>query len=236
MKDRELAFNREKHVLYSKDVKEVIRKHLESHYDSEQIEAIWEQIQLQYVKFLETLPFLGGKKNSQARGVYDSIMLFAYYEAVPDKPSMEEFEQMNNETFVPAFASLGKFVNMNWKWVQRVEHYVFRSIEKQGNEHAKDWPGNYVMKVEPYDKEKGIRYVFTRCPIAEFAKKHGYLHLMPALCNPDYPMMEAAHGALIRKDTCAKGTTCDYWIVGDKSPYLEEHPRMRDDAGYEYNA
>lgn len=202
---------------------------------NEQALLIWEQVQLQYVKFLDTLPFLGGKKNSQAKGIYDSIALFAYYEAVPDKPELEEFAQMNNETFVPAFEALGKVVDMNWKWVQWVEHLIFKSIEKEGKKHAHDWPGNYIMHVEPFDKETGIRYSFTRCPIADFAREHGYLHLMPALCNPDYPMMEAGHGALIRENTCARGNICDYWIVGDKSPYLKEHPRKIDKEGYLYN-
>lgn len=235
MKEKDLSFDRKKHCIYSKDVKKVMIKHLQAHYRSEQVASIWEQVQLQYVTFLETLPFIGGSKNSQARGFYDSIALFAYYEAVPDKPSMEEFSKMNEEAFVPAFASLGKIINMNWKWVQRVEHLIFKSIEKEGKKHAKDWPGNYVMEVSPYDKEKGIHYVFKKCPIAEFAKEHGYLHIMSALCNPDYPMMEAAHGALIRRDTCARGRECDYWIVGDKSPYLKEHPRKKDSEGYEYN-
>lgn len=91
------------------------------------------------------------------------------------------------------------------------------------------------MQVEPFDKEIGIRYSFTKCPIADFAREHGYVHLMPALCNPDYPMMEPAHGGLIRENTCARGGICDYWIVGDQSPYLKEHPRKTDEEGYWYN-
>ena len=235
MKENKLQFDRKKHIIYSKAVKKVIQKHLANNYPIEQAMQIWEQVQLQYVNFLDILPFLGGKKNSQARGIYDSIALFAYYEAVPDKPQLEEFAQMNDETFVPVFEALGKIVNMNWKWVQRVEHLIFKSIEKEGNQHAHEWTKNYIMKVEPFDKETGIRYSFTRCPIAEFAKEQGYLHLMPALCNPDYPMMEAAHGGLIRTSTCATGTCCDYWIVVDKSPYLKEHPRKKDKEGYWYN-
>lgn len=235
MKEKNLQFDRKKHVIYSKDVKKVIQKHLENAYPTEQAMQIWEQVQLQYVSFLDALPFLGGKKNSQARGIYDSIALFAYYEAVPDKPSIEEFAKMNDETFVPVFAALGKIVDMNWKWVQRVEYLVFKSIEKEGSQHADEWPGNYIMQVEPFDKKTEIRYSFTKCPIADFAREHGYMHLMPALCNPDYPMMEAAHGGLIRQNTCARGDACDYWIVGDKSPYLKEHPRKTDEEGYWYN-
>ncbi|WP_455950663.1 hypothetical protein [Eubacterium sp.] len=58
---------------------------------------------------------------------------------------------------------------------------------------------------------------------------------MPAICNGDYPAMELLHVGLICKTTCTNGTVCDYWVVGDKSPYLTEHPRKADVRGYFYN-
>lgn len=57
------------------------------------MDELWEEIRKTYVNFLKDMPFIGGRKNAQARGVYDSIALLAYYEAVPDKP---EFEEMSN--------------------------------------------------------------------------------------------------------------------------------------------
>ncbi len=63
------------------------------------------------------------------------------------------------------------------------------------------------------------------------AKAHNYLDLMPAFCNGDYPAMNLMHAGLIRKHTCANSNTCDYWIVGDQSPYLKEHPRKKDEDG-----
>ena len=91
------------------------------------------------------------------------------------------------------------------------------------------------MKVEPYDKNIGPKYIFERCPIAEFAKAHGYLDIMPAICNSDYPAMEMIHSHLIRKHTCANSDICDYWIVGDGSEAAKEHPKKIDDKGYWYN-
>ena len=44
--------------------------------------------------------------------------------------------------------------------------------------------GDYRMYVAPYDKDQPIYYEFTTCPAAEFAKEHGLLEVMPALCNP----------------------------------------------------
>ena len=91
------------------------------------------------------------------------------------------------------------------------------------------------MRTEPFDRNTGIRYRFEQCPIAEFAKAHDLLEIMPAFCNGDYPAMELLHAGLIRTTTCANGNVCDYWIVGDKSPYLKKYPKKTDEQGYFYN-
>lgn len=237
MKENHLNFDRKKHVCYSKKVREVIREHLYLHYSAEEAEELWEKIQLQYVEFLEDLPYLGGKKCSHngTGGTYDCIALFAYYAAQEKKPSVEELYEMNNQTFLPAFEALGKIVNANHPFLLKLMNGAFVSAAKKDNKTSKEWPTGYIMKVQPYDKEKGIHYQFDRCPIAEFAKAHNYLDLMPAFCNGDYPAMELMRAGLIRKHTCANSDVCDYWIVGDQSPYLKEHPKKTDEKGYWYN-
>ena len=231
MKDSELVFDRKKHLLYSRKAKRVIRAHLLRDYGPEQMEELWEKVQRIYAGFLETVPYLGGKKNLQAGSVYDCITLFACYEAVPDKFTLEQFEQMNDELFLPA-KGRKKPVSLNWRWGIRAAHGIFSSIERNTRRHREDWPGNYHMEVEPFDPEIGVRYRFLTCPIADFARAHGYTHLMSAVCNPDYPLIEALHGGLIRTTTCANGSCCDYWIVGDRSEHLKHHPLIRDEAGY----
>lgn len=91
------------------------------------------------------------------------------------------------------------------------------------------------MYVAPYDKDQPIYYEFTTCPAAEFAKEHGLLEVMPALCNPDYESMECIHARLVRKTTCFNGCKCDYTICGDCDASLREHPEYRDEAGYRRN-
>lgn len=235
MDEKSLNFDREKHVCYSKRVKTVIQKHLRMHYSEEAAQDMWKKVQMQYVEFLQDLPDLGGKKNEHngTGGTYDCIALFAYYEVQDEKPSMDELYEMNNETFLPAFQLLGKVINANHPLVLRLLNQAFVSTAKKDEKNA--IPSGYIMKVDAYDKEKGIHYQFEQCPIAEFAKAHNYLNLMPAFCNGDYPAMELLHAGLIRKHTCSNNTVCDYWIVGDNSPYLKEHPRRVDEKGYWYN-
>lgn len=84
-------------------------------------------------------------------------------------------------------------------------------------------------------KTKPIYYEFTACPVAEFAKRHNLLEIMPALCNPDYESMELIHAKLVRTTTCSNGCKCDYCICGDKDPYLKNRPEYCDEIGYRRN-
>lgn len=82
MKEKELDIDWKKHVCYSKKAKKVIKNRLKEQFASGKAEEIWEKIQLKYVEYLKTMPYLGGKKDGHngAGGTYDCIVLFAYYE------------------------------------------------------------------------------------------------------------------------------------------------------------
>lgn len=111
-----------------------------------------------------------------------------------------------------------------------VLYLSFRNAKKQCDK----W-GDFKMELAPFDKNKPIYYEFTECPTAEFAKKHGLLEVMPALCNPDFEGMELIHARLVRKTTCANGCKCDYTVCGNRDAYGKEHPEYRDEAGYRRN-
>ncbi len=73
MKDSELQFDRTCHVLYSKPCKKEILAKIALHYPEAEREAVWEQVQRQYVAFLsDWRTDLGGKKNfhNGAGGTY----------------------------------------------------------------------------------------------------------------------------------------------------------------------
>lgn len=219
------------HLMYSSVVNKVMTDFLSQRFPRKEAQKLLQAAHDQYLSFLPEIPNLGGNQNGQAQSVYDCIALFAFYEILPQKPSLNVFEELVNQVFTPQMKRAG-CVNLNSRFFQRIAHRIFSHIEKKGKEHEKEWIGNYHMEVEPYDKNQGIRYRFTSCPIADFAKSHGYSHLMPAMCNPDYDTLKAIHAGLIRTRTCGSDDCCDYWIVGDKSPLLDAHPLYEDDFGY----
>ena len=77
----------------------------------------------------------------------------------------------------------------------------------------KTWDFNIDEKMH----RDGVYYYFTRCPLNNFARKYGYLEILPACCELDYLITEANHAVLHRDQTLASGgTMCDYWVVPDK--------------------
>lgn len=235
MKEKELEFDRKRHACYSKKVKRIIQDHLRKKFSDIEAKRLWENIQLKYVEYLTDLPYLGGPKDSHngAGGTYDCIVLFAYYEVLERKPSLEEIYEMNNELLLPSFEMLGKVFNMNHNWQLKLLNKVFEITAKNDQQKGKNYPSGYIMRMGTFDE--GIHYTFKQCPIANFAKEHQLLEMMPAICNSDYLAIGLLHAGLIRKTTCTHGEECDYWIVGNQSPYLKEHPQKKDKDGYYYN-
>ena len=94
-------------------------------------------------------------------------------------------------------------------------------------------PEGFVNIDTPYDKEHhAARYSFTQCPNAEFAKKHGLLHILPLLCNSDFFGISEIHGTLIRCGTCGNSDVCDYLVVGSDNPMAAEYVTVSDEQGF----
>ena len=232
MKDSELEFDRTCHVLYTKQCKSEICKKIALHYPEDKREAVWEAVQMKYVEYLsDWRTDLGGKKNfhNGAGGTYDCIALMAYYVVCRDVTNLAEIEEMEGNLFLGAFRKM-KFADCNRPFPKKLMYKAFCNAKRQCDK----W-GDFKMNLAPFEKGEPIYYEFTECPTAEFAKKHGLLEVMPALCNPDYEAMECIHAKLVRTTTCANGDKCDYTIYGDRDERLKDHPEYRDEAGYRRN-
>ena len=91
----------------------------------------------------------------------------SYYTACRSVTSFREIEEMEEDLILPSFRRL-RFVDCNKPFWRKLMHRTFLSAQK-GCDRWHD----YEMKVAAYDKDGPIRYEFTACPAAEFAKKHG---------------------------------------------------------------
>ena len=187
MKDSELKFDRTCHVLYSKKCRRELQKRIALHYPAGDRAAVWEKVQRQYAEFLsDWRTDLGGKRNfhNGVGGTYDCIAIMSYYAVCRTVATFREIEEIEEALILPAFRRL-KFVDCNKPFWKRLMYKAFTRA-KSGCDKWQD----YKMNVAPYDDGKPIYYEFTACPAAEFAKKHGLVDIMPALCNVDYASME----------------------------------------------
>ncbi len=183
-----------------------------------------------YEKLEKDQPFIGGKKNFLWEQVYTAIALFAYYEATDRKKTPEEIGALCTEALMGNNRTLGKFINFNWRWVQRMYGLMYKLLKKQSDEHLQDgsWNNTWGVEVNPEGRTEGVSVRLMGCPVYEFARKHGYENLMPELCRSDYKVFEPFHCRMIRYYTVANGDAyCDFWQVGDQSNAWKNADRSR---------
>ena len=230
MKEKDLPIDLTKHKLYTKNAKKCVRGLLRRWYDERTSEELWEKIQLRYAEFLRDEPSLGGVKNTVS--IYDPILIFAWYDVIPDKPSLEEVQEDVFQSFFGSFETLGKIFDLNRKRDNRLAARIFRSVSETREKEIERFPGSFRMGSFSYDRENGIvRYSFTQCPNAEFAKRHHMEDVLPLMCNCDHMAMQKLHACLIRQGTCVTSERCDYCIVGDKSALAAAYELRKEENG-----
>ena len=135
--------------------------------------------------------------------------------------------------FMGSFTKLGKVFDLNRSADMRLIDKVFRKSGDRDRKDAVRYPDGFINVDEPYDKvHHAARYSFTQCPNAEFAKKHGLMHVLPLLCNSDFFGIAEIHGQLIRCGTCGNSYVCDYLVVGSKNPIASEYTTVTDEGGF----
>ena len=230
MREKDLPIDRTKHKIYTKKAKKCVQTFLHRYYDESAAAELWEKIQLQYCDYLKDEPALGGVKMTVS--IYDPILIFAWYAVVPDKPPLEDIQQDVFDCFMSGFTVLGKFFNLNRKPDNRLASTIFKAASDQREKEIKSFPDSFRMGYYDYDRDNGVvRYSFTQCPNAEFAKRNGMEDVLPVMCNCDHLAMQKLHACLIREGTCCTSDCCDYCIVGDRNPLANEYELVKSDNG-----
>ena len=229
------------HISYSRRAQRVITNRLIDKYGYSEACRLWNKTKHIYEEYLIDLPYIGGKKNPMADQLYDSLICFAYWEAIPDKESVDEFKMTVDKTFfgqnIPTFPKW--FSGENQKLINIIALAAKPLINLSINRHVckGEWNNAWRVIVNPKKKPKeGMRAVLVGCPIVDFARKHNLMHLMPAMCNGDYGSMPYLRLDTIRPKTVAKGDKiCDNYILNINSSMYEKYPIKTDDKGFLYN-
>jgi hypothetical protein len=173
-----------------------------------------------YERFLAETPYIGGKCNLLSQNIDIALPIFALYEA----SGRTLTEAMANEIFdiiFDRYRSVGKWVDLNRldrPWLTRLFHGLAAKMAVKINANKGGaWNNTWGVQVNPEGHDHGLAFTLVGCPLADFAKSHGYEEIMPWLCNTDERTAALMHARLIRHHTVAQGyDTCDYWYVGDQ--------------------
>lgn len=86
-------------------------------------------------------------------------------------------------------------------------------LEKHPQYKEVSWDFNF----DETKHRDGFYYHFTQCPLNTFARREGYLEVLPVMCDIDHLTAKLMHIKLHREQTLAGGgKMCDYWFVGDR--------------------
>lgn len=241
LKPRKPNIDKNKHISYSKAAKKYLLGVLSKKYGDEKGLKIFEDaISIFEEMCRNDMPFIGGKRNMMGQMAYDSIMCAACYEAEPIKPTLEEFDSIVLEV---SFGKRGKKQMPEWfngdnKFVMSILTFVYKALVRIAHKRfIKGEQGEYWdVKVNVSPTPEGIQVLTFRCPIYEVMKKRGLLHLMPAMCNPDYENFAVKNFVLIRPKIVSMGDdVCDMRVVGKNSMLAKICPSYVNDKGFLIN-
>lgn len=203
---------------YWKMIIPIVKKGLVRRFGKEETASLLQKADAIYRDMLNRADNIG-KDNPMSSNLYEGLIFFAIWEAADGKISIDDLRKITHEVMgFPLMKAVGIFVNANKSGLARLEKRMHKNaewLEVHPQYKGVSWDFNF-------DKTKhseGFYYHFTRCPLNDFARREGYLEVLPVMCEIDLLSASLMHAKLIRRQTLASGgEMCDYWFVGDKSP------------------
>ena len=203
---------------YWKMIIPLVKKDLVRRFGKEEAASLIQKTDVVYRDMLNRADDIG-KDNPMASNLYEGLLFLALWEAADGKISVDDLREITRAVMqFPAMKLVGLFVNANRSGLEKLEKRMHKNaewLEVHPQYKGVSWDFNF-------DKTKhseGFYYHFTRCPLNDFARREGYIEVLPVMCEIDLLSAELMHAKLIRTQTLASGgDCCDYWFVGDKSP------------------
>ncbi len=203
---------------YWKMIIPIVKKGLVRRFGKEETASLLQKADAIYRDMINRADDIG-KDNPMSSNMYEGLIFFAIWEAADGKISIDDLREITHEVMgFPLMKAVGIFVNANKSGLARLEKKMHKNaewLEVHPQYKGVSWDFNF-------DKTKhseGFYYHFTRCPLNDFARREGYLEVLPVMCEIDLISASLMHAKLIRRQTLASGgEMCDYWFVGDKSP------------------
>ena len=207
---------------YAKPYERYCREHY-----PEKAGKIFPKAEAYYLEFMKDMPDLG--ENMMAKNMLDWFTVLAFYEASGHRMDGEVLLEIKRRS-VEKMKFLGKLIEGNkheWPYWLFEKTYANFIRMQQTHQARGEWMDSWKIELSPDHRTEGFCFHLVGCPIAKYAREHGYTELLPYRCKTDHFLAELMHAPLIRTQTEALGgDCCDYWYVGDKSPALEQYRNL----------
>ena len=201
-----------------KGTRSAIRQALRKAYSASERERILKRTQTLYNSFIREAPAPGGMNLLRSQ-YYGGLSVFAFYEAMDGKVENDVLQDILWRMLLGGrdirkkrpirFSFSGTLLQrFAYSVLQRYASFVNKRVD------SGRWKNTWKFAVNPEGHKNGISMPLMNCPVAAFAKKHGYEHLMPLFCGSDFKVAERYGMRLIREHTEAEGfPDCDFWYL-----------------------
>lgn len=159
-----------------------------------------------------------GADNPMASNTYECLVFLALWKAAEGRISVDDLRQITHEILsMPILKLMGLYINGNKKRGLKRYRTMLEKDAAWLDSHPQYKDVSWDFNFDETRHQDGFYYHFTRCPLNTFARKEGYLEVLPVMCDVDHLTAKLMHFNLHRQHTLASGgEVCDYWFVGDK--------------------
>ena len=201
-----------------KGTKLAVQQALEITHSASEINAILTRTQTLYNSFIREAPAPGGMNLLRSQ-YYGGLSVFAFYEAMDRNVETDVLQEILWRMLLGG-GDIHKRTPIRFPFsgtrLQRLAYAVLQRYASFANKRVDSgrWINTWKFAVNPEEHKNGISMPLMNCPVAAFAKKHGYEHLMPLFCGSDFKVAERYGMRLIREHTEADGfPDCDFWYL-----------------------
>lgn len=142
-----------------------------------------------YSRFLEETPSIGGKANVMNQNMDMALPFFAVYEASGRTLCEADLDEMLDILMVRRFRKASRWIDMNRldkPWFRKLAYHLAQKVADQNNaRRGKEWNNTWGIQINPEGHEYGLSMTLVGCPLADFAKAHGYMNILPRMCAAD---------------------------------------------------
>ena len=150
---------------------------------------------------------------------YGGLSVFAFYEAMNGKVDENTLQEILWSMLLFGGDIRQKkilHIRFSGTWLQKAVYAALKRYSAFVNSKIDkgEWKNTWRIIADPCHHKNGFSMPMMNCPAFDFAKKHGYEHLMPLFCGSDFKVAEKFGLILIREHTEAEGfEKCDFWYL-----------------------